>query len=75
MHNIRQGCALYVGMEGELTFVLLAVEENGGEAADLVLLSKWPVDLRVRIDVDDKALQPIQVRYHSTGLPEYFHSR
>ena len=46
-------------MEGKLTFVLLAVEENGGEAADLVLLSKWSVDLRVRIDVDDKALQAI----------------
>ena len=46
-------------MEGEPTFVLFAVEKNGGEAADLVLLSKWPVDLRVCVDVDDKALQAI----------------
>ena len=46
-------------MEEGLTLVLLAVEENGGEAADLVLLSKWPVDLRVCVDVDDKALQAI----------------
>ena len=59
MHEIRQECARYVEMEGEPTFVLLAVEENGGEAADLVLLSKWPVDLRVRVDIDDQALQAI----------------
>lgn len=52
----KRGIGRGSGREGR-TLVALRVEDDGGEAADLVLFSEGPVLLVVRVDVGDDALR------------------